>query len=73
VRTKIKENQKLQLLGYAFLHQYCAFRTILSQVYKSVSLCAIHLKSDNSTVPSTMFDPHSVSSINKGRDKSEKK
>ena len=69
MKTGIKENQKLYLPGYELSHQYCAFRPVFSQVYKSVSLCAIHLKSDNSTVPPTIFDPYHVNSMTKGRKK----
>ena len=36
-------------------------------MYKSVSLCAIHLKSDENTVPKSIFDLLRVSSITKGR------
>ena len=65
VRMRIKINSKLHLPGYAFLHQCIAFRTIISEIYKSISLCAIHLKSDENTVPKSIFDPLLLSSITK--------
>ena len=36
-------------------------------MYKSVSLCAIHLKSDENTVPKSIFDLLRISNITKGR------
>ena len=65
MRIRIKENYKLHLLGYAFLHQCIAFSTIISQVYNSVSLFAFHLKSDENTVPKSIFDPLLLSSMTK--------
>ena len=58
---------RTKFTGYTFLHQCIAYRTIISQVYKSVSLCAIHLKSDENTFSKSIFDLLPVSSITKGR------
>ncbi len=67
VKTRIKETKKLHLPVFTFSHQLCAFRPIFSQVYKSVSINVIHLKSNESTVPPTIYDPYHVSSITKGK------
>ena len=68
MKAKIKENQKLHLIGYAFSHQCYAFKPVF---HKCISLfqSAIHLKSVDSKVPSKIFDPNPVGNITIGREK----
>ena len=67
MKTEIKENRKLDLTGYAFSHQCYAFKPFFLNMYKTVLLITIHLKSDENTVPKSIFDLLLVSSITKGR------